>query len=181
MRTLLFCSALLLAAPGLASAQPGDAPPMAGPATSASDYMMKAGQSDQFELQEGRLAQQMGSSAAVKMFGAEMIKDHTKSTKMVMAAAMKSGLPTPAAPPPLRPDQEQMVAQLQGATGADFDRIYVTQQLQAHQEALALQSGYAKSGDDKNLKATAGKITPVVQKHLGMLQKMQSGAKMSDM
>ena len=106
-----------------------------------------------------------------------MVTDHTKSTAMVKAAAMKSGMPA-MPPPPLRPDQQQMLTQLQATSGADFDRTYVSQQLQAHQEALTLQQGFAKGGDDRNLKAAAAQIVPVVQMHLSMLKDMsaKSGA-----
>jgi putative membrane protein len=167
MRSMLLAGALALGLPMVALAQPMSPPP-------AADYMMMAGQSDQFEIQSGKLAASTAMSPGVKKFGAQMVTDHTKSTQMVMAAAKKSGLPA-GPPPPLKPDQQAMLTQLQGQSGAAFDKTYVTQQLAAHKDALALQSGYAKSGDDKNLKMAAGKIVPVVKMHLGMLQKMPMG------
>jgi putative membrane protein len=166
MRSLLLCGALALL-PAIASAQAAPPPP-------AAQYMMMAGQSDQFEIQSGKLAVSKAMSPDVKKFGAQMVTDHTKSTAMVMAAAKESGLP--AGPPPaLKPAQQTMLAQLQGQTGAAFDKTYVAQQLAAHKGALALQSSYAMSGDDKNLKMTAGKIVPVVKMHLGMLRKISAG------
>jgi putative membrane protein len=155
-------SALLLA--GSAIAQPMS--PM-----SPSDYLTAAGQSDQFEIQEGHLAQSQGGSKAVRDFGRRMVKDHTTSTRMLMNAAKRSGLPPPP-PPPLRPDQQQMMSQLQAASGPAFDQLYVQQQLGAHQEALQLHQSYAQSGSDPQLKQAAGQIVPVVQQHLSMLQHM---------
>jgi putative membrane protein len=146
-------------------------------AMSATDYVTMAGQSDQFEIQEGQLAQSQGKSARVKAFGKQMIADHTKSTAMVVAAAKKAGM-TPSTPQ-LRPDQQQMISQLQATSGDDFDRLYIQQQTQSHQEALQLQQGYAQNGDSKPLKAAAAKITPVVQQHLTMLQQMNSMAMLS--
>lgn len=167
MRMTLLCGGLALTLPAAAMAQPMTPPP-------AAQYMMMAGQSDQFEIQSGKLAASKAMSPGVKKFGAQMVTDHTKSTKMVMDAAKKSGLPA-GPPPPLKPEQQTMLTELLGQSGAAFDKTYVTQQLAAHKEALALQSGYAKSGDDKNLKMAAGKIVPVVKMHLGMLQKMPAG------
>jgi putative membrane protein len=164
MRSLLLCGALALAVPVVAAAQTMTPPP-------AAQYMMMAGQSDQFEIQSGRLAASKAMSSDVKKFGSQMVTDHTKSTEMVMDAAKKSGKPA-GSPPPLKPEQQAMLTQLQGQSGAAFDKTYVTQQLAAHKEALALQSSYAKAGDDPNLKMAASKIVPVVQMHLGMLQKM---------
>jgi putative membrane protein len=163
MRTYILASVLALTLSAEASAQ-SITPP-------AAQYMMMAGQSDQFEIQTGKLAATKATSADIKNFGNQMVTDHTKSTAMVMAAAKKSGLPT-SPPPPLKADQQAMLAQLQSQSGAAFDQTYVSQQLKAHQDALALQRSYAKGGDDPNLKAAAGKIVPVVQMHLSMLQKM---------
>ena len=139
-------------------------------ATGASDYVMKAGASDQYEMQSSQLVLQSTSDAKVKNFANKMIKDHTKSTAMVKAAAMKDGMNPP--PPALDADGQQMISQLQGATGADRDKMYMQQQMMAHDKALALHQDYSKSGDSKPLKMAAGKIVPVVQSHKTMLGSM---------
>lgn len=165
MRSLIIGAALAWAA----TAQNPDARPTASPA-SAADYVMSAGQSDAFEIQSGQLAASKASRPDVRAFGQRMVKDHTQSTQMVLAAAAKSGLP--ASPPPaLRPDQQDKLAQLSAADGAAFDTLFAAQQVQAHQEALDLQSAYARNGDDENLKKAAAKIVPVVTMHLDMLRK----------
>ena len=83
----------------------------------------------------------------------------------------KAGMAVPP-PPPLRPAQEQMVSQLQGMSGADFDKAYLTQQVQSHQEALELHSSYAKGGDVSAIKTAARSVVPIVSMHLKMAQKM---------
>ena len=176
MRNLLSVTLALMVSGGLmAQAQDASTAEQAGPAAvnSATSYVVAAGQSDQFEIQEGKLAQSMGQSRKVRAFGKEMIADHTRSTHEVMAAALQSGLPE-MPPPPLRPDQQQMIAQLQAASGPAFDQLYVQQQLQSHRQALTLQQGYAQNGSDPNLRGVATKIVPVVQQHLSMLQGMTS-------
>ncbi|HEY2752203.1 DUF4142 domain-containing protein [Phenylobacterium sp.] len=165
MRTLLLAGALALTLPATAFAQ---APPP------AAQYMTMAGQSDQFEIESGKLAARKATNPDVKSFAQKMVTDHTQSTQMVMAAAKKSGLSV-GPPPALTADQQAKLTQLKAQSGAAFDKTYVGQQLAAHKQALALQSGYAKAGDDPNLKAAAAKIVPVVQMHLGMLQKMPAG------
>ena len=161
MRYQMTCAvaALLLSSTGAVYAQ-GMAPGSASMGDmSPAAYVMAAGQSDQFEIKEGQLAETMGTS--------------TKSTKMVTMAAGESGLP-PMPPPPLSPDQQQMMASLKATSGPDFDKLYVQQQMQSHQQALQLQQAYAQTGGDSNLKMTATKIVPVVQEHIDMLQRMQS-------
>lgn len=151
-----------------AIAQPATdtAAPMAGP-----DFITAASQSDLFEIEEGKMAQKMGSTAGVRQFGSKMVRDHTKTTATLHKAITKAGMAVPP-PPPLRPDQEQMISQLQGMSGADFDKAYLTQQVQSHQEALALQSSYAKMGDVPTLKTAAHSAVPIVSMHLKMAQKM---------
>ncbi|WP_174300122.1 DUF4142 domain-containing protein [Caulobacter sp. S45] len=168
-----------MSAASLALAQDAPPPPMtpsamADMAKSPGAYVTAAGQSDKFEITEGRLAAQMGSSDKVRAFGQKMITDHTKSTMKVMAAAKMSGLPK-MPPPALRPDQQDMVAQLKAASGPAFDSLYIQQQMQSHQQALMVQQNYAKHGADMHLKMVAMKTVPVVQEHISMLQNMGSG------
>jgi putative membrane protein len=163
MRLLILGGALAIALPTMALAQPA-APP-------APQYVTMAGQSDDFEIQSGKLAVLKGSPA-IRNFGQQMITDHKKSTAMVIAAAKKSGLPV--SPPELTADQQQMLSVLQSESGDAFDTTYVDQQLTAHHEALALQTAYAKDGDDPNLKAAAAHIEPVVEMHLTRLGDLRS-------
>ena len=163
MKTLIaMTAAAAILAGGAAFAQAGD--PSSSAAMSTPDYLSAAAKSDMFEMQEGQLAAQMASKASIKAFGKQMVKDHTKSTMMVKAAATKSGL-TPT-PPELGPDQQAQIAQLKSAQGADFDKMYLSQQLSSHEAALSVQKGYAKTGTDKNLKMAATKIVPVVEHHI---------------
>jgi putative membrane protein len=141
----------------------------AGQAPSTADYLRNAAQSDEYEIAAGKLAQSRGD-AAVKAFGAHMVTDHTKSTQLVTAAAKKSGKAAP--PPPMSAEQQKMLAELKAAQGPAFNSAYISQQKAAHQQALALQSGYAESGADANLKAAAAQIVPVVKMHIDMLSKM---------
>ena len=168
MKTLLAATAAAaVMAAGAAFAQ---ADPSSSAAMTTPDYLTAAGKSDMFEMQEGQLAAQMSSNARIKAFGRQMIKDHTKSTDMVMAAAQKSGVTV--TPPPLGPDQQAQIDQLKSAQGPAFDQMYLSQQLASHEAALSVQKGYATTGDDKNLKKAAMKIIPVVEHHIDELKSM---------
>ena len=92
--------ALMMSGSLMAQAQDASTAEQAGPGAmnSATSYVVAAGQSDQFEIQEGKLAQSMGQSRKVRAFGKQMIEAHTRSTQQVMAAPH----PTRAGPPPPR-------------------------------------------------------------------------------
>ena len=78
----------------------------------------------------------------------------------VGAAGARHPDPDPSAPARSR------LSDLGKLNGADFDRAYLAGQVDAHEEALSLMRDYAKHGDVAPLKAAAGEIVPVVEKHL---------------
>lgn len=47
-----------------------------------------------------------------------------------------------------------------------YEKVYVRQQVMAHQQALALHTAFAQGGDKPALKQAASGIVPVVQHHL---------------
>ena len=136
----------------------------------AMPYVMMAGASDLYEIESGRLAQQRGGSAHVRQMGAMLIRDHMQTTAATMAAARASGLRPP--PPRLMPMQAQMLAQLRSASGSNFDRLFMQQQVQAHQMALSLHQNYAANGDRQPLRASGATAVPIVQGHLEHARRM---------
>ncbi|OWK31244.1 DUF4142 domain-containing protein [Sphingomonas dokdonensis] len=147
---------------------------VAGPAlaqaTSPADYVAKAGAGDLYERTSSQLVMGSTKNPKVRQFAQMMITDHTKSTNEVKAAAKQAGI-TPQ-PPALMPDQTRMIAELRAAPAATRDQVYLTQQKAAHQKALALHKSYAQTGTAAPLKMVAGKVAPVVQHHIDMLNRM---------
>jgi putative membrane protein len=144
-------------------------PVLAAPAVTGEQFIAKAGASDLFERKEAAIMAS-SSNTDVAGFARQMTQDHTKSTEMVKAAAKADGIT--AAPPTLTAKQKADLSALSASSGAARDSLYVRQQKAAHAEALTLMQGYAASGKATHLKETAGKIAPVVQSHIDMLNKM---------
>ena len=177
MKPMMIALLAAAALPAVASAQMSQ-PMSAGqsmssdPSTMASmspsDYVMQAGASDMFEITSSRTVLSSSKDSKVRMFAQQMIKDHTTSTKEVMAAARKDKVAM--MPPKLNSMQADMVAQLKAAKGTARDQLYMQQQAQSHQIALQLQQSYAANGTAPDLKMAAGMIVPVVQSHIAMLQ-----------
>ena len=80
-------------------------------------------------------------------------------------------------PPELSPMQKSMVAQLAAASPAAFDRLYLSQQLPAHQQALALIRGYAGGGDTPALRQAATGLVPVIEGHLAEVRRLQASVR----
>lgn len=136
--------------------------------TSAQGFADMAAASDQFEIESSKLAKTMAKTPAVKEFAAMMVTDHTKSSAELKAAAGKA---TPAVTPaPKLTAQQQSDLDSLKSAGANFDTLYASKQVAAHQQALSLLQSYAASGDTESLKAFASKTAPTVQKHLEKAQ-----------
>jgi putative membrane protein len=79
---------------------------------------------------------------------------------------------TPPAPA-LDARKAEMVRQLQAVQGEARDRLYVEQQVMAHQEALTLHTSYSRNGDTPELKTAAGAAVPIVAQHYNRITAMQ--------
>lgn len=135
------------------------------PTPSGQEFADKAAKSDAFEIAAAKLAATNAQSAEVKSFATMMITAHTESTAAIKKAAGEAQPPiTPDAT--LTDDQNDKLAKLRERKGADFDKDYIDQQVDAHEDALALMKKYAADGTVASLKTAAGTIAPTVEKHL---------------
>jgi putative membrane protein len=131
------------------------------------EFVEKAGASDTFEIDSARLMV-TSKNPSIKAFAVQMITDHTKSTKLVTAAAKGDGVHV--GKPSLTIGQRTDLTALKAVpAGKTKDDLYVKQQKAAHADALALMQDYSANGSARHLKMTAGKIAPVVEKHEAML------------
>lgn len=136
------------------------------------DFVRMAGASDLYEIQSSQALLQSSQNADLRRFAQMMIEHHTQTTATVTAAARDAGMTPP--PPALDARQTEMIRQLQAAQGTARDRLYIEQQRTAHQEALALHSGYAENGDTPQLRRAAATARPIVQRHLNEIQGLRT-------
>jgi putative membrane protein len=151
--------------------------PMTG--TPPADYVMRAADSDMYEIQSSKLALARSKRADVKDYARMMIRDHTTTTNSLKAGVKRSKSPKP--PMKLSAENAALVAQLRGTGPADFDRVYLEQQTMSHQKAWALHKGFATDGTDPALMQVAASAVPIVEGHLAQVKQMSSGAMSSGM
>ena len=174
---LLAAAAALLLTTG-ALAQTTTPPPSADqiqPAniTAPQDFANKAGPAGMFEIQSSQLALKISQSADIKAFAQKMIDDHTKAADDLKAAAAKDGVTVPAT---LDADGTTNMQKLQGASPADFDRLYVQMQTDAHIAAVGLYAGYAQNGQAGAIKDHATSTLPTLKMHYDMVLKLKTAA-----
>ena len=167
MRSLVLFAALsLLAAPLGANAQT---------TINAQQFAEKVAISDMFEIETGKLAQQKGKNAEIKKFGEQMVRDHTKTStelkELVNGGKVKVNLPTA-----MDSEHQDKLKQLQSASADQFDRTYATEQVKAHEDAVALFQNYSTSGENADLKNWAGKTLPALKEHLAHAKTLTTAA-----
>jgi putative membrane protein len=141
-------------------------------APSTADFVNKAADSDLYEVAAGKLASEKGQSDAVKQFGAHMVEAHTKTSEELKGIVASEKLDVKL---PTEPDKKHagMLKALADAKPAEFDALYIKQQVKAHTKAEKLFDAYAEGGDNEALKQFAANVLPMVQQHLKDVQKLQ--------
>lgn len=132
-------------------------------AADSDDFVEDASAKGVAEIEAGKLAIEKGTSADVKTFAEQMIKDHTEANKQLadIAAAKKLEVSDNAM---LMDKAKAMILELRGAKS--FDQAYANNQVLAHEQTIKLFEEEAKNGDDAELKAFATKMLPDLKKHL---------------
>jgi len=102
-----------------------------------------------------------------------MIADHTKTSDALKSlVGKKSGMSLSAT---IDAKHRALLARLQHATAADFDKLYSQQQIQAHEQAIMLFTSESQTGKDPDLKSFASQTLPALQQHLVMAQQLPKG------
>jgi putative membrane protein len=125
----------------------------------------------------GELAKQKGTNADVKQFGQTMVTDHGGVNKQAVALAGKLNL-TPEQNPTsqqLTQGGEQSRTQLNGLSGAAFDRAYIDHEVEYHQSVLdAIDQTLIPNAQNAELKALLTQVRPAVAAHLEMAKNLQT-------
>jgi putative membrane protein len=157
--TQIICCAVL----GFASTM------MPSKAKAASDddkkFLAMAAQSDQNEIALSQLAQQKGTNPAVKAFAEKMVTEHTKMSESMKPFADSWGLTPPNGPDA---DHQKELDKLNGLSGADFDKEYISQMVTDHSKALSAFTTEAKDTKDVKFRSAVIKGKTAVAAHKNM-------------
>jgi putative membrane protein len=147
----------------------------AGAPTSAQDFserafISKAMEGGMAEVQLGQLAQEKSQSNDVKQFGAKMVNDHGQmGEKWLKPVAQQMGLSEPKGPS--KKDKKE-IEKLQGLSGEDFDREYITMMGKDHHKDLKEFQSETQAAQDPTVKQIADKGSQVIQQHLQIIEQI---------
>jgi putative membrane protein len=143
-------------------------PPISAPAdASDADFYSSAAEFNLAEISTGTLAQQRGSSLAVREFGDMMAKDHAQANRTLKTQAAVNHVDFPnAASSDLFLAKRAMLVTL---SAEEFDRYYINWQIASHREAITVFESEARSGSDADAQAFAVAVLPMLKAHLQIL------------
>ena len=132
---------------------------------------------NQVDIDAGKLAKSMGSSADVKKFADQMITDHTGVNKSAVDLVTKLKV-TPEDNPTsqsLKAGGDKNLANLKTLKGAAFDKAYIDNEVAYHQAVLdAVDKTLIPGATNAELKALLVKVRPAFVAHLEHAKHVQS-------
>jgi putative membrane protein len=128
-------------------------------------FLATAAQSDQNEIALSKLAEEKSTNPDVKAFAQKMIAEHTKMTASMKPFAESWGLTPPSGPDA---DSQKELDKLNGLSGNDFDKEYMSQMVSDHSKALSAFTTEAKDTKDMKFQAAVlqGKTRVAAHKNM---------------
>jgi putative membrane protein len=123
---------------------------------------------NQGEVEYSRIGAEKATSPSVKAFAQKMVKDHSAMLDGVKGLATKLNV-TPAPNDKandLQKETQKDVTDLVAKTGKDFDKEFMEEQVDMHQETLDLLNDLDSRTTNVDLKAAIAEAKPKVQAHL---------------
>jgi putative membrane protein len=154
----------------------GQTSAMAMGANTVDGFVTGLGTGNMYELEAAKVAEAKSSNADVKALAAMITKDHTAAGEKLGTAAAAT-TPTVAVPTMLDERRKGMIDNLNAATPGDFDKVYLTQQVAAHNETLTLLNGFSGNTDAPQLATLARELVAPVTMHRDRAQTLLDAMK----
>ncbi|HVH85470.1 MAG TPA: DUF4142 domain-containing protein [Terriglobales bacterium] len=164
-----------------AQSQSSEQQPMQMKSMSAeSELLSKMHMANQMEIKAGQLAESKGTTPAIRTYGQLLVRDHSYADKRITDLAKQQGIQLMQTPMPNSPDekqkmdmQKQMMAGLEQAQGADFDRQFIEFNVKAHEMAVNMVSMGSQQLKPSPVKTLASKMVPILKQHGDIAQHLE--------
>lgn len=129
-------------------------------------FLQSIHQVDLAEVVMGDMAEKKGENQQVKELGKQLATDHRQLDERVKSTASQAQVTLPDQP---TPDQQAMADQLNQVSGAEFDRQWLTAELEGHVQAIQLTQTEISLGSDRAVTQLAQDALPILQAHYDAL------------
>ena len=147
------------------------------------DVLSQIHEVNETEIYVGKLAEKKGSTAEVRSYGKELVRDHLKADRKVKALAKAENLQL-APPAPVSVElgrirnhdgaEQEMLANVSGNT---FDRDMLEAMVEDHQKNIDSLKAAQAASDDQKLKDLIQELIPQLTDHQEMAEKLLVKAK----
>jgi predicted outer membrane protein len=131
------------------------------------DFIVKVRLAGLWELPAGEMAEQKGTTAAVRMAGQHLVDGHTSLDAHVRTVATQLGVPIPNGP---NAQQQQWLATLSGAQGQDFDREFANIVRLAHGRVFSMVAQVRAATQNTLVRDLADDANTTVLDHIKVLE-----------
>ncbi|MFG1922818.1 DUF4142 domain-containing protein [Cryptosporangium sp. NPDC048952] len=131
-------------------------------------YLRAAHQANLAEITAAKIALDKATEPVTKQLARVWIRDHSRLDAALRPVARKLGVALPAAP---NAQQRALAAKYRATSGPAFDRLWISTQMTAHHQAMALGDAELQKGSAAPVKKLARDAAPVIAKHGTLLDK----------
>ncbi|MER6222582.1 DUF4142 domain-containing protein [Streptomyces sp. 900105755] len=131
------------------------------------DFIVKVRLAGLWELPAGEMAEQKGTTAAVRTAGQHLVDGHTSLDAHVRTVATQLGVPIPNAP---NVQQQQWLATLNAAQGQDFDREFANIVRLAHGRVFSVVAQVRAATQNTLVRDLADDANSTVLDHIKVLE-----------
>lgn len=179
-RTILASAAFAAAIPALFSA-PAFAQTSASPGEAEKKHAAETKLVGSLSLATSRVAEEKASEAMVKAFAKWEVAEQ-ETIGDILKTMEGAGKAEGALKPPSIEDVEAMLdaegkaslEKLKSLSGADFDKAYVTAQLDGHKKLLVIQENYLKAGQNREHLSVAKLARGQIKEHIEHLEMLKT-------
>ncbi len=134
-----------------------------------SEFVTMTASDGMMEVELSKIAASKATSAEVKSFANQMIKDHTKANEELKSLADKKQITLPTS---MSDDNKDAIEKVAKKTGKEFDQEYIDQMVEAHKKDVEAFDKASRDSKDNDIKEWAAKTLPTLRDHLGMAEKL---------
>ena len=147
----------------------------AGPSDAEIAHITKT--ANDADIEGGNMAKTKGQNAEVKSFAQLMIADHTAMNQQNAQVAQQANI-TPASNPTsqqLMSEHQAAAQRLQALNGAEFDKAYITHEVDMHQKVLdSLDQALIPNAQNAEMKNALTQARAKVEAHLNRAKDIQT-------
>ncbi|MEU8382022.1 DUF4142 domain-containing protein [Streptosporangium sp. NPDC048865] len=168
---IILLAVVMAAMTGTAGAAVSPTPGTLGPQDR--NFLIQSHQGNLAEIEAGRAViekvdedgRKVGQ--AVRALGEHLVDSHTELDKTLQQVARDLGVKLPDGP---SPEQREQLAKVMALNGPEFDRAWISMEIENHRQALTLVRKQIENGSDPRVTRLAITAEQIVREHLRMFR-----------